>query len=380
MRFSAPLRFALLTSTALAPSMLATAAIFAPRPSLAQPAPQIVAACNVQSLKLGPGTWYIDQAGNLCVSGGGGGGGGTSSNFAATFPTAGTAAGFKQGSTMAAGTLDGSGNLDVNVNAGAVAATQSGVWTNTLAAGAATIGAVDIAAGQSLSATLVAGAAIAGKFGIDQTTPGTTNGIVINAGTFAVGAFVDGALATMGAKADTAAASGTITASEMAVLKGILIAAQSTIPAGSNVGSVDSLNFGFVAGTSAELSIVATTTTTTAQTLLPAAVGLHSYLTSVICTRGDAGTVAVAVTIGATISPIVYVPNSSGGGGFTARFVPPIVSSNTNTAITMTAGSAVSTLSCTGLGYSGTEILNTDIPTEIQPLDLFDLNNGLAIG
>src|SRR5919108_4601439 len=51
--------------------------------------------------------------------GGGGGGGGTSSSFGAAFPATGTAVGFKDVSNnMAAGLLDASGNLKVNVAAG----------------------------------------------------------------------------------------------------------------------------------------------------------------------------------------------------------------------------------------------------------------------
>jgi hypothetical protein len=65
--------------------------------------------------------------------------------------------------------------------------------TIALSAGAATIGsianttfAVTQATGSNLHAVLDAGAAIIGKFGIDQTTPGTTNGVVVNSGTTTV--------------------------------------------------------------------------------------------------------------------------------------------------------------------------------------------------
>lgn len=55
-----------------------------------------------------------------CITGcsGGGGGGGTSSNFGATFPTAGTAAGASDGTSMQPLLVDGSGFLKVNVSAG----------------------------------------------------------------------------------------------------------------------------------------------------------------------------------------------------------------------------------------------------------------------
>lgn len=95
----------------------------------------------------------------------------TSPTFGATFPTTGTPIGFSQGGNFVAMTGT-SGNLNVNVSntvpvtltsttiTGTVAATQSGTWN---------IGTI------TTLPALVAGSAIVGKFGIDQTTPGTTN-------------------------------------------------------------------------------------------------------------------------------------------------------------------------------------------------------------
>lgn len=86
--------------------------------------------------------------------GGGGGGGGTSSTYGAAFPTTGTASGFKSsaGSTMQPGNLDGSGNILVS---------------STITGG---------------SVGLLSGSQIVGKVGIDQTTPGTTNGVQVLTG------------------------------------------------------------------------------------------------------------------------------------------------------------------------------------------------------
>lgn len=66
----------------------------------------------------------VDGAGNQVTSFSGSGG--TSSTFGAAFPAAGTAAGFKDstGVNMAAGNLDASGFLKVNVAAGGTAGTQ----------------------------------------------------------------------------------------------------------------------------------------------------------------------------------------------------------------------------------------------------------------
>lgn len=63
-----------------------------------------------------------DASGNLCVNiKAGAAAGGTSSAFAAAFPANGTAIGGQQGSNLAPFLLDGSGNLKVNIAAGGVA-------------------------------------------------------------------------------------------------------------------------------------------------------------------------------------------------------------------------------------------------------------------
>jgi hypothetical protein len=50
--------------------------------------------------------------------------------------------------------------------------------------------------GGTLKTTLQAGTAIVGRFGIDQTTPGTTNGVVVNSGTLSADIRVAGAAVT----------------------------------------------------------------------------------------------------------------------------------------------------------------------------------------
>lgn len=90
---------------------------------------KVVATCGTVSPTPHAGANYpltIDITGTLCSVGGGGGGGGTSSNFGATFPGAGTAAGFEYLTVpptlttgqMVAGQTDVNGNLKVTVVAG----------------------------------------------------------------------------------------------------------------------------------------------------------------------------------------------------------------------------------------------------------------------
>lgn len=117
-----------------------------------------------------------------------GGSGGTASNFAATFPTAGTAAGFYNGGNLSYGTVDGSHYLNVNCQIGC--------------GGGGGGGAVTAASG------------------------------AYAAGSLAAGAGVDGWNLTQGTKADTAWVSGS--GSEIAILKAIANAASGALPTGTN--------------------------------------------------------------------------------------------------------------------------------------------------
>ncbi len=65
--------------------------------------------------------FQTDANGNLKVTITSGSGNGTSSNFAASFPTVGTAVGASDGTNMRALLVDGSGNLKINIAAGGVA-------------------------------------------------------------------------------------------------------------------------------------------------------------------------------------------------------------------------------------------------------------------
>lgn len=109
----------------------------------------------------------LDTSGSLrvnCITGCGGGSGGTASNFGSAFPTAGTAIGLTNGTNMIA--WSASSNYGTSPGAIAVPAVNASV-TNSITIGT--------------NAALVAGTAIIGKVGIDQTTPGTTNGVQVNA-------------------------------------------------------------------------------------------------------------------------------------------------------------------------------------------------------
>ena len=110
-------------------------------------------------------------------------GGGGSSTFGAPFPASGVAIGFSSGGNLTG--VSAAAPLPTNVTDGTSVA---GVTAASTAATAAQPGAVvslspnsPLPAGTNSIGTVVlgAGTALAGKVGIDQTTPGTTNAVVI---------------------------------------------------------------------------------------------------------------------------------------------------------------------------------------------------------
>jgi hypothetical protein len=157
----------------------------------------IVAACGTPPVSYVAGTYGIltmDTTGKLCDSGSGGGGGtvtanqGTAGSSAwlvtgtgGTFPVTGTFWPYTLGQQLAAGSVPvvlTAAQLSTLTPPPAI----TGFATQTTLA--AILAAQGAAPAQQTGATVgvVAGSAIIGKVGIDQTTPGTTNGVVQNAG------------------------------------------------------------------------------------------------------------------------------------------------------------------------------------------------------
>jgi hypothetical protein len=150
-----------------------------------------------------PGPFTIDVNGNLCQSSSGGGGG------SVTQGTTPWVDNITQWASVTLGAATGwgvapTGNVPgVNANVLASALPTGAATQTTLAAILAAQGA---APAQQTGATvgIVAGSAIIGKVGIDQTTPGTTNGIVQNAGPSNVTATACSGTVTSGGTANNA--------------------------------------------------------------------------------------------------------------------------------------------------------------------------------
>jgi len=130
----------------------------------------------------------------------------------------------------------------------------------------------------------------------------------VAAGAFAAGSVVDGASITQGAKADTAASSGTGTFSVVALLKGILNALQAVIPGNAiGTGSANLFTIGAVANANGDpCSSLATTyvpisvvTATTVQIAAPVS-AKKIYVCGLSLFAGAADNVAVIEGTGGT--------------------------------------------------------------------------------
>jgi hypothetical protein len=211
----------------------------------------------------------------------------------------------------------------------------------------------------------------------------------------------DGADVAQGAIADAAYA-GSGTSTVIAGLKGIYAAAIGAIPAQSGhgvlIGAVEGTTASGVAVTdnpllngaraqSAEATAVAaaqkvasaadlygktitspyanrelylsgfTTGTDTAAHDLIAAQGgtLKIYVTGIQCSRSDAGTTAIVVTmLDSTPTNLaqMVLPNSGGGGGNNMIFTTPIATA-ANKKLQFSSGTSTSTVYCTAEGYAG---------------------------
>jgi hypothetical protein len=125
---------------------------------------KIVSSCGAQSLTVGDlaPTQFMTGTGLLCVNATGGGGGSVTQGTVPWVVALNTTPSLANGSGI------------VPTQGGAVLSATNGQYTNLLQGNAV------LATGNPIFAQLTAGSAILGKVGIDQTTPGTTNGVVIN--------------------------------------------------------------------------------------------------------------------------------------------------------------------------------------------------------
>lgn len=200
------------------------------------------------------------------------------------------------------------------------------------------------------TAATPAGTALIGKVGIDQTTPGTTNGVQINAaipaGSNVIGhVIVDTAPSTAVTNAGTFAVQSTISAALPAGTNLLgKVGIDQTTPDSTNLVSSKPSVATFVSGT-------ATQTSTTSTSLITAVAAKSIYVTSWNC--GNSGASASTIlfqdgsggtTLAETMNPAGGGSNSPGGG--------VLFKTTAGNALFFAPGTASTTQFCSAAGFS----------------------------
>lgn len=350
-----------------------------------------VGTCNTPTLGTGSQQLTMNNGGQLCVA--------ANVTASATFtgftptPPSGsyatlTATGSSATTTLPTGVTDivyNTGTLAVSCQLGATAATgkdiiQPGGALVEVPGTATAIACID-QTGTSSSLVVISGGSGTPTLSGGQSggAGGVSSTVTLAAGSANVGSVVASGTVSV---AGTVPVSGTVTANGTVGISGT-VPVSGTVGVSGTVPVFQALDFGFVAGTSARVKNTVTISGTTTETLLAATVGLHNYVTDLMCFRTDTGTTIAYVTLNDDNSTPDPLPQGSGAG---PPINVPIVSNGTNTAITFTSQAGI-TGTCTVRGYSGTWLLD-DLPAEALPAEegrahlawLDDLNNGLANG
>lgn len=267
----------------------------------------------------------------------GGGSGGTSSNFAAAFPTAGTAIGAKAGSNMVNLTADGSGNLNVNVaaSAGGLALDTSVGTTNTdLGPPGATVCATDTGS-CSLNALMQR---IAARL---TTVNGTLGGTLATAGPTASGASFTANPLPSGGRAQNAEATA-VTNGQAVAAAFDLVGKQIVLP----YSDPQNLTSGV---------ITSAMTGTSSVSLLGAPAGsLRNYVTEILCYNTHA-TVSTDILIqdGSGGTTIGLIPAAAVYGGATVTLLSPLRQPTAATGLFVANVTTGASTKCWANGYTG---------------------------
>ena len=162
---------------------------------------------------------------------------------------------------------------------------------------------------------LVAGSALAGKFGIDQTTPGTTNGVVVNSSALPTGAALDASLQSILTKLNASiAVTGTFWQATQPVS-----AASLPLPTGAATAA-NQATVQPIAGTSGGYSFtstqVANNTTAIVIKNSPGQIGgIRTFNNSATIAYGKIYNAASGITCGTgtVVDRFMIQPNSNGG-------------------------------------------------------------------
>lgn len=221
--------------------------------------------------------------------------------------------------------------------------TQTAAINAPIPAGTNVIGHVIADTGSTTAVTALpatpAGTNLIGKVGIDQTTPGTTNGVQ-DASTSATGAAVPAKAAYNGGNAQSsepaAATTGNLTG-QMYDLTGKAV----TSPYANRENMLR-----------CAITLTASTSATTCTGMGAQGASVKIYITDLTCTRNDAGTTAATMTLNDSATTIVDMPNNGGGGGFSKTYNTPLVVA-ANTAFTVQSGTSLTSVHCSAAGFKG---------------------------
>lgn len=237
----------------------------------------------------------------------------------------------------------------VKVDGSAVTQPVSIATAPVLVAGAAIIGKVGIdqtTDGTTNAVHLVAGTAIAGKVGIDQTTPGTTNGVQVNAalpaGTNAIGKLA----ANSGVNIGTV----TVDATQLSSLGQTTMALSAPVVQPSDTNGPYSATANFVSGA---ITTAMTGTTTTSLVAAPGA-SLRNYITTFVCSNSHA-TVGTDIIIqdGSGGTTLMTIPAAAVYGGAVINLPTPLKQPTTNTAIFCANVTTGASTKVSAVGYKG---------------------------
>lgn len=236
---------------------------------------------------------------------------------------------------------------------------RNGAQASVLTAAGALIGG-DAANGLDIDVTrmsaLVAGSAVIGKVGVDQTTPGTTNNVNVDTAT--------GAGATIGTAADAAVAAGaagTLSAKLRSISRDLV--ANIVLAAGGNIigkvgidqttpGTTDSVSVATAQGAGATIGV-----TTGTAVITDAAGTVQQYLRGIIKLAITAGGWLVTISTGKTLKTV--------SGSFTAD--TDVIAAVTSKRLKIyalsvfTFGTSATTITWKSNGTSGTELWRTTV-------------------
>lgn len=225
----------------------------------------------------------------------------------------------------------------------------------------------------AVQSTLQAGSAIAGKFGIDQTTPGTTNGVQVNAalpaGTNAIGklaansgvdigdvdvtSVTPGTTATSLGKAEDAAhTSGDVGVMALAVRNDAMGTLTSTDGDYSPISATSTGRLLVTPAPSSAMVRGSASVAGTGDTSLVAAsgnAGLKTYITNLSFANTGSSNTLITVKDGSGGSTLFYTIAPAGGGSNIQLDIPIVTTANT--ALYFACGTSSTTVYATATGY-----------------------------